>query len=69
MLKIGSEPQDARLVQALGSVRSALQLLDEADAPPEIGAHLDLAICRLEAVVGSTSGGQVAAIPRSTSSK
>ena len=28
-------------------MHSALELLDHADSPADIGAHLDLAICRL----------------------
>ncbi len=33
--------------RALSLMGSALQLLDEADAPADVGAHLDLALCRL----------------------
>lgn len=51
MLKIltGSDP--APLTQALELMRSALELLDQANAPADLGAHLDLAICRLETVL------------------
>ena len=35
------------LRQALDLMKAALVLLDEGQAPPDIGAHLDLAICRL----------------------
>jgi hypothetical protein len=34
--------------EALRLLTEALALLDEADAPADIGAHLDLAIYRLE---------------------
>ena len=36
------------LNEALANMKAALVSLDEAKAPAEIGAHLDLAICRLE---------------------
>ena len=36
------------LGQALDQLRSALQLLDDAHAPGDIGAHIDLAVSRLE---------------------
>ena len=32
-----------QLQQSLGLLRTALQLLDEAEAPAQIGAHVDLA--------------------------
>ncbi len=48
----GWEPSP--LTRALDLMRSALELLDEANAPAELGAHLDLAICRLEAILGAT---------------
>lgn len=35
--------------KALQLLRDGLAILDENAAPGEIGAHLDLAICRLEA--------------------
>lgn len=38
---------EALLNDALHLMKSALALLDEADAPGEVGAHLDLAKCRL----------------------
>ena len=44
-----------KLEKALICMESALQLLDDADAPPEIGAHLDLAICRLMDVLPQRS--------------
>lgn len=48
MLKTGSESERGRVLEALTAMKLALRLLDEVDAPPDIGAHLDLAICRLE---------------------
>ena len=36
---------------ALRHLNEALRLLDESDAPPEVGAQLDLAIHRLRAVI------------------
>jgi hypothetical protein len=36
-----------KLLSALSSMEEALRLLDEADCSADIGAHLDLAICRL----------------------
>lgn len=41
------------LIQALDAMRASLAFLDEVDAPAHIGAHLDLAICRLEEHVGA----------------
>jgi hypothetical protein len=35
------------LKNALIIMEDALRLLDEADCPADVGAHLDLAICRL----------------------
>ena len=43
--------EDSALGQALALMKTALVLLDEADAPPHIGAHLDLAICQLGEIV------------------
>jgi hypothetical protein len=39
--------QEQQLRNALSLMRNALQLLDESECPAEVGAHLDLAICRL----------------------
>lgn len=36
-----------KLDEALALMGHALELLDQAEAPGEIGAHLDMAICRL----------------------
>ena len=51
MLNVRSEEEPSPLAQALELMRSALELLDEANAPADLGAHLDLAICRLEEVI------------------
>jgi hypothetical protein len=40
------------LAAALLQMEGALDLLDQADAPGEIGSHLDLAICRLREALG-----------------
>lgn len=37
--------------EALTQMKSALDLLDSSSAPADVGAHLDLAICRLEDLV------------------
>ncbi len=34
--------------EVLALMRSALGKIDEADGPHDVGAHLDLAICKLE---------------------
>ncbi len=36
------------LEKALVGMRTSLALLDAGEVPADIGAHLDLAICRLE---------------------
>lgn len=42
------------IVQSRRLLASALQLLDEAGAPAEIGAHLDLALHRLDELIEAT---------------
>jgi len=42
-----SEAREQQLRNALSLMRNALQMLDEAECSAEVGAHLDLAICRL----------------------
>lgn len=39
------------LQSAMANMRAALELLDSAGAPADVGAHLDLAICRLRDVI------------------
>lgn len=42
---------EERLLKAVAYMDCALQLVDQADAPADIGAHLDLAICRLKDIM------------------
>lgn len=42
------------MVQGRRLLASALQLLDEAGVPAEIGAHLDLALNRLDELIEAT---------------
>jgi hypothetical protein len=42
--------------EALQLLRRSLELLDQIEAPAEIGAHVDLAICRLEAQLAQRTG-------------
>ena len=42
-----AQQRDEMLKAALGHLRAALDLLDRADAPAQIGAHVDLAVCQL----------------------
>lgn len=49
-----AEKEASRLQQwksALEHLETALRILDEADCPPQVGAQLDLAICRLKDVI------------------
>ena len=39
---------DNSLREALSLMRGALALIDEADEAHDVGAHLDLAICKLD---------------------
>lgn len=43
-------------VKALSLMEDALAALDRGEISAEVGAHLDLAICRLREVLGMTSG-------------
>jgi hypothetical protein len=47
MGQAASDRVNADGASALSLMEEALGLLDRCDAAPEIGAHLDLAICRL----------------------
>ena len=38
---------DRDAAQALAHLEEALSILDELDIPADVGAHVDLAICRL----------------------
>ena len=51
-----SPATDRQLVTALEQMLGALQQLDDAGAPGEIGSGLDLAIARLEEHLGVDSG-------------
>ena len=42
----------AGLMSALSQMQEALRLLDESDAPPQVGAQLDLAIQQLKQEIG-----------------
>jgi hypothetical protein len=48
---VPSQPREA-LAKALSYIEMALELLDEAGSPADIGAHLDLALCRLREALG-----------------
>jgi hypothetical protein len=48
-------PEQDDCAAALSLMEQALELLDRADAPAEIGAHLDLAINRLRALPKSAA--------------
>jgi len=41
---------------ALAHLRDALEILDSFDAPAQIGAHIDLALCQLHELIASTKG-------------
>ena len=45
--KLRGSSQAMLMAEAMVQLQKALQLLDESDAPADIGAHVDLAICRL----------------------
>jgi len=48
-----SESGETRWALALRQLTDALRLLDESNAPPEIGAEVDLAIHRLQNAIRS----------------
>lgn len=52
---IEGSPTKAKWNEALRQMQSALDALDETEAPADIGSHLDLAICRLEHALGCDS--------------
>ncbi|MDP9423684.1 MAG: hypothetical protein M3Q19_12790 [Pseudomonadota bacterium] len=49
---------ELELARALRNMRAALDILDDIDAPGDIAWHLDLAICRLEKILGTGSYAQ-----------
>lgn len=44
-----------RCREALGCLKLGLEQLDQAGAPGDIGAHVDLAICRLEEALAASN--------------
>lgn len=50
--------------KALTHMKSALRLLDESEAPIEIGAHLDFTICNLEEAISAESTNAPTTSPR-----
>ena len=40
--------------EALDHLRAAIAILDSVDAPAQIAAHLDLALCQLVEMIGAT---------------
>ena len=50
---------ESKLADAMALMQRALQLLDQTQAPADIGAHLDLAIVRLGEATAQASGSQV----------
>jgi len=52
------EGREELLSHALEHLRSALQLLDEAQAPSQLGAHVDLAIHELFLVLADLRAGE-----------
>ncbi len=44
------------LKSAMANMQAALRILDDVGAPADIGAHLDLAICKLAQVISEPSG-------------
>lgn len=56
MEESGPLTDEDKLRKAAMQMECALQLLDETDASADIGAHLDLALCRLrDALPASTN--------------
>lgn len=47
------------LTKALELMNAALEILDEIDAPGEIGATLDLAIAKIRKALGRDEGGEI----------
>lgn len=52
---------ESKLADAMALMQRALQLLDQTQAPADIGAHLDLAIVRLGEATAQPSGTQAQA--------
>ena len=47
MAQVSSSIREEQLQKALEYMQVALEVLDDADAPPEIGAHLEHAITKM----------------------
>lgn len=45
--QLSQEARDAALQQSIELLREVLNILDKADVPSDIGAHVDRALCRL----------------------
>jgi hypothetical protein len=58
MARNGGPCGDDALREALQLMESALDLLDLAGAPAQIGAHLDLAICELRSATAARPFGR-----------
>lgn len=56
-MQASNTERDKMLTAALDQLLSALELLDAAAAPPQIGAHVDLAIHELHFAVARTIAG------------
>lgn len=57
MVGKATQPQSEPLQKALLHMQAALQVLDDANAPADIGAHLDLALNRLQEHMLAVGGG------------
>ena len=51
----GREAHTRVMDEVINALRGALSKLDEIKAPPDIGAHVDRAICRLREISGIKS--------------
>ena len=60
----GSGSIQSEGAEALKLMEEALELLDRCDGAADIGAHLDLAICRLRALVAQPPFDSEAPSPR-----
>lgn len=53
MQQTGGREAHARVMkEVIKALQGALTKLDRINAPPDIGAHIDLAICRLQEING-----------------
>jgi hypothetical protein len=70
--EVGDQSQAVRrqmLAEALRHLESALELMDAAAAPPEIGAQLDFTLHQLAREINSSEVGQVQSNLRSVASQ